>query len=53
MLKRPHKSTFHKLSSKHLDRYMQEFAGRHNLRDQNTTAKPATMRDGMDHKLLR
>ena len=30
MLKRAHKGTFHKLSPKHLDRYVQEFAGRHN-----------------------
>ena len=29
MLKRAHKGTFHKLSPKHLDRYIQEFAGRH------------------------
>ena len=36
MLKRAHKGTFHKLSPKHLDRYVQEFAGRHNLREQDT-----------------
>ncbi len=27
MLKRAHKGTFHKLSPKHLDRYVQELAG--------------------------
>ena len=32
MLKRAHKGTFHKISPKHLDRYVQEFAGRHNIR---------------------
>ena len=53
MLKRACKGTLHKMSPKHLDRYMQEFAGRHNMRDQNTTDQPAIMRDGMDHKRLR
>ena len=32
MLKRAHKGTFHKLSAKHLQRYVNEFAGRHNIR---------------------
>ena len=36
MLKRAHTGTFHKLSPKHLDRYVQEFAGKHNMRDKNT-----------------
>ena len=31
MLKRAHKGTFHKLSPKHLQRYVNEFAGKHNL----------------------
>ena len=35
-LKRAHKGTFHRLSPKHLNRYVQEFAGRHNLRDSDT-----------------
>ena len=42
MLKRAHAGTFHKLSPKHLDRYVQEFAGKHNIRDAST---PAQMRD--------
>ena len=42
MLKRAHKGTFHKLSPKHLDRYVQEFAGRHNVRELGTLAQ---MRD--------
>ena len=33
MLKRAHKGTFHKLSPKHLQRYVNEFAGKHNLRE--------------------
>ena len=35
-LKRAHKGTFHKISPKHLDRYIQEFAGKHNLRESDT-----------------
>ena len=31
MLKRAHKGIYHKISPKHLDRYVQEFASRHNL----------------------
>ena len=41
-LKRAHKGTFHKLSPKHLNRYVQEFAGKHNMRDSGTLAQ---MRD--------
>ncbi|MYH35079.1 MAG: IS1595 family transposase [Gammaproteobacteria bacterium] len=36
MLKRAHKGTFHKLSPKHLQRYVNEFAGRHNIRELDT-----------------
>ena len=36
MLKRAHKGTFHKLSAKHLQRYVNEFAGRHNIREMDT-----------------
>ncbi len=36
MLKRAHKGVYHKLSAKHLQRYVQEFAGRHNIRDRDT-----------------
>ena len=36
MLKRAHKGTFHKMSPKHLVRYIQEFAGRHNMRESGT-----------------
>ena len=39
MLKRAHKGTFHKLSPKHLDRYVKEFAGKHNIRDLGTLAQ--------------
>ena len=41
-LKRAHKGTFHKLSPKHLNRYVQEFAAKHNMRDSGTLSQ---MRD--------
>ena len=52
MLKRAHKGTFHKMSPKHLDRYVQEFAGRHNVRDLDTDEQLQAMRSGMDGKRL-
>ena len=39
LLKRAHTGTFHKLSYKHLQRYIDEFVGRHNLRHWNTIAQ--------------
>ena len=39
MLKRAHEGTFHKISPNHLDRYVQEFAAKHNMRDANTLAQ--------------
>ena len=42
MLKRAHKGTFHKISPKHLDRYVQEFAAKHTMRESDTIAQ---MRD--------
>ena len=53
MLKRAHKGTFHKLSPKHLDRYVQEFAGRHNLREHDTIDQLTALSGGMDGKRLR
>ena len=53
MLKRAHTGTFHKLSPKHLDRYVQEFAARHNLREADTIDIMVSVTDGMDGKRLR
>ena len=53
MLKRAHKGTFHKLSPKHLDRYVQEFAGKQNLREADTIAQLTALSLGMDGKQLR
>ena len=36
MLRRGHEGTFHHLSEKHLDRYVSEFSGRHNMREADT-----------------
>ena len=52
MLKRAHTGTFHKLSPKHLDRYVQEFAGRHNVREQDTIEQMASVTGGMEGKRL-
>ena len=53
MLKRAHKGIFHKLSPKHLDRYVQEFAGRHNIRALDTVEQLESLSDGMGGKRLR
>ena len=52
MLKRAHKGTFHKMSPKHLNRYVQEFAGKHNLRDLDTLDIMGAVVLGMDGKSL-
>ena len=36
LMKRAHVETYHKISFKHLQRYINEFVGRHNLRSMNT-----------------
>ena len=41
MLKRAHMGTFHRLSVKHLQRYVNEFVGRHNIRELNTVDQMA------------
>ena len=43
VLKRAHTGTFHKLSYKHLQRYVNEFAGRHNLRCADTKVQMITI----------
>ena len=53
MLKRAHKGTFHKISPKHLDRYVTEFAGRHNVREADTVDQMVGVVAGMGGKRLR
>ena len=53
MLKRAHKGTFHKISPKHLDRYVTEFAGKHNIREANTLDQMVGITRAMSDKRLR
>ncbi len=41
MLKRAHTGTFHKMSPKHLQRYVNEFTGRQGIREKDTQAQMA------------
>lgn len=53
MLKRGHHGTFHYLSAKHLDRYVIEFAERHNHRDADTLDIMGILASRMAGKRLR
>ena len=53
MLKRGYQGTFHHLSEKHLDRYVSEFSGRHNVREHDTKHQMALLAKGMVGKRLR
>ena len=46
-LKRAHKGVYHNLSAKHLQRYVSQFAGRHNVRDMDTLAQMQHVLAGM------
>lgn len=52
MLKRAHKGTFHKMSGKHLQRYVDEFAGRHNVRPLDTIVQMSLLTRGLFGKKL-
>ena len=52
-LKRAHKSTFHHFSVKHLDRYVTEFVGRHNARNEDTIDIMGKMAQDMEGKRLK
>ena len=52
MFKRAHKGIYHKMSPKHLDRYVQEFAGRHNFRGQDTIDQMGAIIRGFEGKRL-
>lgn len=53
MFKRGHKGVYHKMSKKHLRRYVTEFAGRHNRRPSDTLDQMGAVARGMDGKRLR
>ena len=53
LLKRGYHGTYHHMSEKHLDRYVGEFAGRHNDREADTVDQMAGIVAGMAGKRLR
>ena len=53
LLKRGYHGTYHNMSVKHLQRYVNEFAGRHNLRGIDTIDQMAAIAKGFDKKRLR
>ena len=52
MLKRGYHGTYHVISANHLNRYVQEFAGRHNIRNRNTLLQMVPVTRGMVGKRL-
>ena len=53
MFKRGYQGCYHKMSPKHLDRYVAEFSGRHNARDADTIDQMTGIVEGMAGKRLR
>ena len=52
MLKRAYKGTFHKISPKDLQRYVNEFCARHNMRNRDTIAQMQSIAADMVGKRL-
>ena len=52
MLKRAHKGVYHKISPKHLQRYVNEFSGRHDIRERDTLDQMNAVVAGMAGKRL-
>ena len=53
MLKRGYYGTYHQMSPKHLQRYVNEFAGRHNIRPLDTVDQMRFIIRGLEGKRLR
>ena len=53
MLKRGYRGTYHFMSIKHLQRYLNEFVGRHNVRSEGTVSQLLRLTRGMVGKQLR
>ena len=52
MMRRGHQGIYHHFSEKHLDRYIAEFAGRHNVRNKDTVDQMSGVVKGMQGKRL-
>ena len=52
MLKRGYHGVYHQMSEKHLQRYVNEFAGRHNMRELDTIDQMRHVVAGMIGKRL-
>ena len=52
MLKRAHKGVYHKISPKHLQRYVDEFSGRHGVREKDTITQMQNIVSGMVGKTV-
>ena len=52
MLKRAHKGVYHKISAKHLQRYVDEFSGRHGVRSRDTVDQMGALVESMVGKRL-
>ena len=52
MLKRGYHGIYHHMSPKHLDRYVTEFSGRHNVRETDTADQMVGMAQRMVGKRL-
>ena len=52
MLKRGHMGIYHKMSKKHLQRYIDEYVGRHNIRPLATMQQMDVIYEGLKGKRL-
>ena len=53
LFKRSYYGTYHKMSPKHLDQYVQEFAGQHNMREVDAFDIMISLVSSMDFKHLK
>ena len=53
MLNRAHKGTCHKFSVKHLEKYVLEFSGQHNIRELDTINQMESIVKNMEGKRLK